>query len=279
VYRGFFDPTDSPEGLPHPIPEDAPLVTDPGVDSFAYMMVVSEQTVMEAHRQGHYSATVLRFPMVYGPRQIIPIEWSIIRRLLDGRKRLIIPDGGLVMESRGFSGNMAHAVLLCVDHPEKAAGQIFNVAEEPVYTLREWIEMIASFMDREPELVNMPVTLAQPAYPYSVVARPRINRSGRLHHRVLDLRKIRAALGYKEPYHPREALKYTVEWYLEHRPEPGGEIEQRLRDSFNYEVEDRLIQAYQESLLRLGEIYRAPEYYHPYPHPRAERLERDHRGR
>ena len=111
VYRGWFDPTQNPDRLPYPIPENAPLTHGPEIDSFSHLMVQSELAVLESHHLGFYKGTVLRFPMVYGPRQLIPGEWSILRRILDGRKQLIIPDSGLIIESRGYSENMAHAVL------------------------------------------------------------------------------------------------------------------------------------------------------------------------
>ena len=49
---------------------------------------------------------------------------AIVRRILDRRPHIIVPDDGLSLQTYGYAGNLAHAVLLGVDHPEVAAGQI-----------------------------------------------------------------------------------------------------------------------------------------------------------
>ena len=42
-------------------------------------------------------ATHFRYPSVYGANQLLPWEWSIVRRCLDKRPHLILPDGGLTV--------------------------------------------------------------------------------------------------------------------------------------------------------------------------------------
>lgn len=94
------------EGAPVPvlIGEDAPLFRDEKRNKFTYLMTLSEEVVMDAHREGGYNATLLRFPMIYGPRQVAPREWCIMRRILDRRRHLILPDGGLKLEEEGIRG-------------------------------------------------------------------------------------------------------------------------------------------------------------------------------
>jgi len=174
VYQNWFSPNHTPAGLPFPTPETAPLVRDPGMDSFAYLMVESEDAVIKAHRDGQYLGTVLRFPMVYGGRQLIPGEWSVMRRILDGRKHIIVPDGGLLLESRGYAENLSRAIMLCVDKPEKAAGQIYNIADEQALTVREWMDIIAQTMDHKWEVVSMPAVLARPATAYAKIGRAHV---------------------------------------------------------------------------------------------------------
>jgi hypothetical protein len=52
----------------------------------------------------------------------------------------------------------------------------------------------------------------------------------------------------------KEGLKRTVQWFLEHRPEPGGEIELQLRDPFKYDVEDKIIQEWEKASGKIQEI-------------------------
>jgi len=274
LYKGYMDPNHNPPGgLKIPTSEDDPLVTDPELMHFSYLMYVSEQAVMQAHNEGCYNATIFRYPAVYGPRQIIPIEWSIIRRIIDGRKHIIIPDGGLTIDTRGYAENMAHAVLLAVDKPEKASGQIYNTGDEELFSLYEWIMMITEIMGHEWEIVNMPREMALPCQHF-------LGLSCSTLHKVFDITKIKKELGYKDLVPPKEALRQTVTWYLENKPEPGGEIEKRLRDPFAYQAEDQIIKAYREATDRILQIpYRVENPYHPYAHPKESKRARDHRER
>jgi len=213
---------------------------------------------MEAHQQGHYQATMLRYPMIYGPRQGAPKEWSIIRRILDGRRQLIIPDEGLRLERRAYAENAAHAVLLAVDKPGVSAGQTYNVGDEKVLSLREWTQIVARTLNYELELVSMPFALAQASRPYVETCR----------HLVMDISKIKTELGYKDVVPAEEAVQRTVKWYLDNPLQRDGEIEQRLGDPFNYAVEQQVITEYKETISRLRKLASVGfEWRHPYDHP------------
>ena len=43
-------------------------------------------------------------PYIYGPYQLVPREWCIIRRILDKRPHIILPDGGLTLATHGYAG-------------------------------------------------------------------------------------------------------------------------------------------------------------------------------
>jgi len=257
-YEVLVTGSQSPEGVPISIPETSPLFTKAEQNKFMYLMALSEQTVMEAHQQGHYEATMLRYPIIYGPRQLAPKEWSIIRRILDGRRQLIIPEEGLRLERRAYAENAAHTVLLAVDKPEVSAGQVYNVGDERVLSVREWIQIIARTLNCELELVSMPFTLAQASRPYVES----------VHHLVMDISKIKAELGYRDVVPAEEAVQRTVNWYLDNPPQRGGEVEQRLGDPFDYTTEERVITEYKETVSRIGKLASVGyEWRHPYDHP------------
>ncbi|MFH1486286.1 MAG: NAD-dependent epimerase/dehydratase family protein [Chloroflexota bacterium] len=253
------------EGCPIPIPEDSPLQLDPnlnpgGFGKFYYMMAISELEVLKAHQEGHYNATYLRYPRLYGPRQLAPREWSMIRRFLDGRRQIIVPDNGLKADSRGYVENMAHALLLTVDKPDASAGKSYNVGDEKTFTLREWIVTIARAMNREVELVNIPYSVARPGHAYSW---------GRYFHEVRDITAIKKDVGYRDLVSAEEGIRRTVQWYLENRPEPGGELERQLADPFDYKAEDQLIAEFRECEKRLLQLpFAGYQRRHPYPHPK-----------
>jgi nucleoside-diphosphate-sugar epimerase len=200
----------------------------------------------------------LRFPMIYGPRQLAPREWSIIRRILDGRKHLIVPDRGLKLERRGYAENVAHAVLLSVDKVQESTGKIYNVGDEVIWSLRQWVGIIARTLNHEWELISMPFSLARPSRPYV----------GRSFHWITDIEKIKTELGYRDKIPAREGLEQTVKWYLKNRPEYGGELEQQLKDPFDYEAEDQLISEYEEAERRIRErTFVGYRYRHADDHP------------
>jgi nucleoside-diphosphate-sugar epimerase len=229
VYRGFFDSAiHSPTGLPVPTREDAPLATEAD-DGKSYRIGRTEQLLFEAHP----GATHFRYPYVYGPRQLAPREWCVVRRILEGRPFIVLPDDGLSLITFGYVDNLAHAILLAVDHPEASTGQIFNCGDDEVLTLRQVVELITEELDHTWDLVSMPAELAVPARPLMMGLRTT--------HRVMDTAKLRQRLGYTDVVPARRAVRLAARWLAEHPPEPGGYEELALEDPFDYAAEDGLV--------------------------------------
>ncbi len=268
-YRGYFDPgANFPNGLPIPVPETAPTVASEAEHRFAYLIASAERAVLAAHPRG----AVYRYPYVYGPYQLVPREWCVMRRALDRRPFIILGDSGSGLMTHGYAGNLAHAVLLAVDRPDAAAGQIYNCGDDTQYTVRQVVEIIADEMNHRFEIVSLPAEAAYPARGLTIEATP--------HHKLMDLHKIRLQLGYRDQLDPAEAIRRTVRWFLEHQPERGGELEQRLHDDFDYAAEDQLAAIYRDALERARKFHRGPQpTMHPYPHPKEPGLARDHRNR
>ena len=241
-YRGYMNaPLFDPPGLPVPTREDAPRVEDPVEDEKGYRIVQTETQVFDAQPD----ATHLRYPWVYGPRQPAPREWSIVRRVLDGRERIILADGGLSLSHFGFAENLVHAVLLAVDQPEAASGQVYNCGDQEVLSVRQVVEVIAAAMGHRFDVVSMPWEIAWPARP--LVAQPWTT------HRIVSTAKIEHELGYRDVVPPREALALTARWLADHRPEVGGMEEQILEDPFDYGAEDALIDQYRAAMSGVAE--------------------------
>jgi nucleoside-diphosphate-sugar epimerase len=237
AYRGWMDPWQyEPAGLPVPVAEDAPPVTDPAQDEKGYRIVRTEQAVFEHHP----TAVHFRYPYVYGPYQLAPREWLIVRRILDGRSRIVVADDGLTLHHHGFTQNLAHALLLAADQPDAAAGEVLNVGDEEVLSVRQLIELITRELGRQIEIVSMPYELAVPARP--LLAQPLPT------HRVLDLSRLRTHLGYRDVVPARDAIARTARWLAEHPCERGGQEEMVLTDPFDYAAEDALIEQWQHAV-------------------------------
>jgi nucleoside-diphosphate-sugar epimerase len=258
AYRGYMQPgLFDPPGSPVPIHEDAPLVASSSEDDKGWRIVRTERAVFQHHpRASHF-----RYPYVYGPYQLMPREWCIVRRILDRRPFIVLPDGGLTLVHSGYAENLAHAVLLAVDRPEAAAGQIFNCGDEEIPTLRQLVAHIARALDADLEIVSLPWEHALPARP--LVGMPWTT------HRVLDLTKLKQRLGYRDKLPPAKALAVTARWLAAHPPEPGGPEETVLEDPFDYAAEDALVEAWRDGLGRMREVRfaREPGYTLSYSGP------------
>lgn len=271
IYKGWMritdaNPWESMEESPVLVSEDHPLATAAGVDHFSQQVRESEQLVMKYHAEGEYVATHFRYPSVYGPRHLAAPEWAIIRRSRDGRRQIIAPGGGMVIVSRGFADNLAHAVMLALDNPEASAGQIYNICDETMMYNREWVQVLSQILNHRFDLVEMPFDIL----PKSFRAAPPLLLFR--YHRVMDISKVKQQLGYRDLVPAKKALEITVQWYLNNPPPPGGELEKNLGDPFDYDYEDRLIEIYRTYCATMTDEFSqvpAPEvvWRHPYPHP------------
>jgi nucleoside-diphosphate-sugar epimerase len=242
-YRGYMNPEVlEPAGLPVPTAEDAPLIVNRDDDEKGYRIARTEEAVFALQPE----ATHFRYPYVYGPRQPMPREWSIVRRILDRRPFIVLPDGGLTLCHYGYAGNLAHAVLLAVDRPEACAGRIYNCGDSEVLTLRQVVEVVAAALGAELEIVSMPWSLARPARPLVGQIVPT--------HRVYDLSSLKQDLGYRDAVPVHEALARTARWLAEHPCEPGGPEETVLQDPFDYAAEDVLVDEWRKLLAAMPEV-------------------------
>lgn len=272
LYKGMLAPKALyPAGLQIPLSEDAPKVESEVAFRFGYLVRITEEAVMQHHAAGHYVATHLRYPVVYGPRQIQPTTWHVMRRVLDGRRHIVMPDGGLTLITRGYAENMAHAVLLAVDQPDAAGGQVYNCGDERQFSMAQWIEVVARATGGELEIIGVP-----DAYAYT--ARELMTFNGPSHHQYFDLFKIRTELGYRDRVPALEAIERTVAWYLQHRPPETAAFKQSIEKS--YAVEDHLVAIYRDACRKMAAVeHEQQAFYHSYPHPKKPGLRRDHRDR
>jgi nucleoside-diphosphate-sugar epimerase len=209
----------------------------------------------------HPDATHFRYPLLYGPYQLAPREWCIVRRILDGRRAIILPEDGLSLYHSAYVENAAHAVLLAVDKPESAQGQIYNCGDERLLTLRQVVEVIIAALDSELEIISMPWQFAASARP--MIAQPWTT------HRVLDLTKLKTQLGYSDVVAPEMGIAITAKWLRDHPVQRDGPEEKTLQDPFDYAAEDELIAAWKDLCDRMPRVRftREPGYAATYSGP------------
>jgi nucleoside-diphosphate-sugar epimerase len=264
LFAGDDDERWGATGQPALFPDTSEIyVRDAGEDGrhkLGLRMVQAMEGLFAAHADGAYSATYIAYPVNYGPRSPGPYDWSVVRRIMDGRREFVIADGGVKMESRVYTENAAASVLLAVDNPEIAAGKRYSVADQYAFTMRQRVEFIARHLGHELELVDMPYDVAWPCHPLYRHTRG---------HKMCQSTRIRAELGYSDPVAPDVALGRTIDWLLDNRPEPGGELERQVGDPFDYAAEDELIERWRRTRAALGEVESPlPAQGHQYRHPK-----------
>jgi nucleoside-diphosphate-sugar epimerase len=218
---------------PTPLAEDAPLreLLYPyrgRAQSAEDRLYNYEKILVERLYQGDpdLAATILRLPMIYGPRDRQHRTFEYLKRMDDGRRYILL---GKEMAdwrwTRGYVGDVAQAIALAVAD-EQAAGRVYNVGEPDALTELEWVQAIGLAAGWNGQIALVPLARL-PAF-----LNPGINPAQPL---VTDTTRIRAELGYAERLPREEALRRTVDWQRGNPPEPIDE------SRFDYETEDALL--------------------------------------
>jgi nucleoside-diphosphate-sugar epimerase len=209
-----------------PVDEESEVLSAQDVEGAA-QQAAADEIVLGAAANGKLPAAVVRLPALYGPRAPRPAEWFFVRRILDGRQRLALPDGGLHICHRGFVQNMAWGVAQALT-AAKAPGQVYNLGEEKLYTLSQLAQGIAKALDHEWELYSVPGHLWTTPH---------------AHTSFFDLRKARSHLRYRDRMIPRDGLEITVA-HLCQQPMGDEWSWPGIDDPFDYHREDALIETH-----------------------------------
>jgi len=276
IYPGYLDPAaEKPAGMPILAREEGPLVDpsrmiSPGAAKFATKMLEAENAVMAQHHAGKYAASIFRYPAIYGPRSMGLTDWSVVKRALDGREFILLPDAGHGVIARCAAENAAWCVLAALDC-EAAKGEAFNCADEDQYTLAQWSELILDVLGKPMELVPIPPQL-------NWAAAHLLPLGGTCSaHGLLDISKARRILGYQDQVRAKDALARALRWRLANPPEESELA--NWADPLDYALEDRVKAELDQLARRLEDVRQTPEVVHPYPHPKEPGLTVDHRGR
>jgi nucleoside-diphosphate-sugar epimerase len=218
---------------PVPIDEDAPLrrklypyrerAQGPEDRSYHYEKIVVERAIMG---DPDLPGTILRWPMVYGPRDRQHRTFECLKRMDDGRPAILLEEGAAQWRwTKGYVENVAAAVVLALTD-ERATGRIYNVGERETQTWAEWVRAIGRAAGWEGRVVVVP----RNRLPESML--PGHNTE---QHLVTDTTRIREELGYEEVVSREEGLRRTVAWERANPPE------QYDPEAFDYGAEDQVL--------------------------------------
>lgn len=257
------------ESHPYETVETAPA----GLKGLLPRIIDTERAVLDLNTTGDCVSTVVRYPYVYGPYSVVPMEWHVIRRVLDQRKNWILQNGGLALSGRCAAPNAAHLVGLILEKPQVAGGQVYHAADSRQFSQREWITMVADAMGYQFDFVDIPASIsplgwnAVPMAGEFSWARSVDTLAGVQRHALVSNAKAQLQLGYEDVVEPREWIRKTVEYWLASPPVIDGRAGRFSLAEFDYAAEDALLSFWQGVLANAG-TYGAPLLKaHPYDHP------------
>jgi len=188
--------------------EDDPVRPD---TMYAETKLQAEQLVGEAGER----AVILRLGAVYGAR----VKGNYRRLLLALRKRRFVPIGrGGNRRTLVYDGDVARAALLAAQHPA-AAGELFNVTDGEVHTVREILDAMTSALGMRTPRIRVPegpVRLAVSAAELvfrTARLRPIVTRAAidkYLEDVAVSGEKIQAKLGFEPRYGLEAGWRETV---------------------------------------------------------------------
>jgi len=190
-----------------------------------YDKIPVEQEILSDHE---LPGTVLRLPMIYGPGDPLHRLFPLLKRMDDGRKKILFADDAAAWRgSRGYVENVAQALALAATD-DRAAGKIYNVAEEQAFSELEWAKSVAAQTGWHGELIVLP---------RHQVPKHLIQPGNTAQHWVASSQRIRSELGYREIVSQEEAMRRTIAWERSH---PPTEVS---AEQFDYAAEDAALAA------------------------------------
>ena len=149
---------------------------------------------------------VLRPPLVYGPG----VGANFLKLLKIARRGLPLPLGAVRnRRSLVFAGNLADAVVCCLDHPA-AANRCFFVHDGAALAVPELVCRLAAQLDRRLWLPPVPVPLLRLGAGLLGAGAAFDRLCGSLE---VDDSALRRATGWTPPFTTDDGLRATVDWF------------------------------------------------------------------
>jgi nucleoside-diphosphate-sugar epimerase len=184
--------------------EQPRAANDPAKVYDDYDKIPCEQAVLN---HPALAGTVLRLPMVFGPRDYQHRLHEYLAQMDSGVAEIKLnPALHAWRDCRGYVTDMAHALALCAVN-DKAAGRVYHVGEPANYSEGEWVECLGQAAGWHGRVVADDTA-------------PPPDGLNAQQHLSIDSSAIRAELGYTEQTAIEEALAATVVWERANPPAP-----------------------------------------------------------
>src|SRR6059058_1211805 len=214
--------------LPVPIAERTETVP-PGPGGYATKKRAIELALL---KQDALPATLIRAGAIHGPWSTWAREWYFVKRVLDGRRAIVLAYRGASRFHPISVHNLAELIWLAVERPGR---RILNAGDPEPPTVVEIARAIATNLEHDWTEVLLP-TLDEPCETPWTGPKPV----------VLDMSEAAFEVGYQPVTTYERAVPATCEWLVEATKErPWQELMPRMaeymEESFDYAAEDELL--------------------------------------
>jgi nucleoside-diphosphate-sugar epimerase len=187
-------PLDEQAALRHQLYPYRAQASGPNHLLYGYEKIVVEQA---AQSLAKVPVTILRLPMVYGPNDPHKRVAGYLDRLrASGSTFRLNAVEAAWRCTRGYVGDVAWAIRLAA-LDARAAGKIFNVGEDEALTELEWTRAIALAAGWVGQVISDPATAPSLPAAWDTPL-------------VVDTRRIRKVLAYREPIGRSKGLRRTT---------------------------------------------------------------------
>jgi nucleoside-diphosphate-sugar epimerase len=226
-----------------PLTEDNALVTDPA-SHYAYNKAECERALRWAYTRSGFPYVSVRPPAVIGPRDHISRENYYLKRIA-ANDPVIVPDSGTTPIFAVYVKDLARAMCDALT-AEGIEGAAFHVCQSEVVSVNQHIEAIARVAEASVDMCHIPSRLLE-RLGFNLFQFPYYSADRLI---LADTSAARERLGFAPtPY--LQALKETVEYFLE----LGSETQKSIEDSASSVIprsrERVLVERYRASLSRM----------------------------
>ena len=212
-----------------PVPETNPVVAPDesghynSADGYAANKVAAEQVLLDSG----LPVSVLRLGLVHGIGGNAAREWFVVRRVLDGRRRIPLAHRGRSADHPTAAANLARLVITCADRPDT---RVLNAADPDTPTAAEVVAAVAAACGRPIDVAELPHDAAAQLGWSPWAAWPPF---------LLDT-SAADALGYEAVGTYAQTVRAQVRWLLRLDAEERNRLDHAryFEGRFDYELDD-----------------------------------------
>ena len=173
------------------------------ISPYASSKIAAEEVLQRISLQNQFSYTIIRPPLVYGPR----VKANFLSMLKWVKSGLPLPLGSARnLRSLVSVRNLADLIENCATNTA-AKNQIFNVSDDHDVSTTELLKTIAAAMDKPARLIKVPLPILKLGS--QIIGKPRAY-DGLCGSFQLDISQTKQKLGWRVPFSLQDEIAMTV---------------------------------------------------------------------